>query len=149
MTRRITISLPDDVAAYAERAGNNTSAFIAEVLRRRMRADSLRARLAGLGHEVWIPALCLGEATSQLIGTKQRVVLDVLTGSDSDVKIAVYDGATSRRVARIAAEQGIGIDAAHAIATALLYRCYLVTSSPDLAAAAGRLGVETLDLSQT
>jgi len=101
------------------------------------------------GHQVWIPALCLGEATSQLIGTKQRVVLDVLTGSDSDVKIAVYDGATSRRVARIAAEQGIGIDAAHAIATALLYRCYLVTSSPDLAAAAGRLGVETLDLSQT
>jgi hypothetical protein len=52
MTRRITISLPDDVAAYAERAGNNTSAFIAEVLRRRMRADSLRARLAELGFEV-------------------------------------------------------------------------------------------------
>src|SRR6266540_4317377 len=85
------------------------------------------------GHQVWIPALCLGEATSQLIGTKQRVVLDVLTGSDSDVKIAVYDGATSRRVARIAAEQGIGIDAAHAIATALLYRCYLVSRRWTLA----------------
>jgi len=48
MTRRITISLPDDVAAYAERAGSNTSGFIAEVLRRRMRADGLRARLAEL-----------------------------------------------------------------------------------------------------
>jgi hypothetical protein len=52
MTRRITISLPDDVAAYAERAGNNTSGFIAEVLRRKMRTDSLRARLAELGHAV-------------------------------------------------------------------------------------------------
>jgi hypothetical protein len=52
MTRRITISLPDDVAAYAERAGNNTSGFVAEVLRRQMRADSLRARLADLGYPV-------------------------------------------------------------------------------------------------
>jgi hypothetical protein len=52
MTRRITISLPDDVAAYAERAGNNTSGFIADVLRRRMRADSLRAKWAQLGYAV-------------------------------------------------------------------------------------------------
>jgi hypothetical protein len=52
MTRRITISLPDDVAEYAERAGNSTSGFIAEVLRRKMRADSLRARLAELGYGV-------------------------------------------------------------------------------------------------
>ena len=52
MTRRITISLPDDVAAYAERAGNNTSGFIADVLRRRMRADNLRARWAQLGYLV-------------------------------------------------------------------------------------------------
>jgi hypothetical protein len=52
MTRRITISLPDDVAAYAERAGNNTSGFIADVLRRKMRADSLRARWQQLGHVI-------------------------------------------------------------------------------------------------
>jgi hypothetical protein len=52
MTRRITISLPDDVAAYAERAGNNTSGFVAEVLRRQMRADRLRARLAELGYRM-------------------------------------------------------------------------------------------------
>jgi hypothetical protein len=38
------------------------------------------------------------------------------------------------------------LDGAHAIATALLYRCYLVTASPEVAAAAGRLGVESLDL---
>jgi hypothetical protein len=50
MTRRITISLPDDVAAYVERS--NTSGFIADVLRRRMRADSLRARWAELGYVV-------------------------------------------------------------------------------------------------
>lgn len=50
MTRRITISLPDDVAAYVERG--NTSAFIADVLRRRMHADSLRARWAELGYVV-------------------------------------------------------------------------------------------------
>ena len=52
MTRRITISLPDDVADYAERAGRNTSGFIADVLRRRMRADSLRNRWAELGYTV-------------------------------------------------------------------------------------------------
>jgi hypothetical protein len=52
MTRRITISLPDDVAAYAERAGNNTSGFIADVLRRKMRADGLRAAWAERGYVV-------------------------------------------------------------------------------------------------
>jgi hypothetical protein len=31
----------------------------------------------------------------------------------------------------------------------LLYRCYIVTSSPEVAAAAGRLGIEALDLTQT
>jgi hypothetical protein len=52
MTRRITISLPDDVAAYVERTQGNTSGFIAGVLRRKMRADSLRARWAQLGYVV-------------------------------------------------------------------------------------------------
>lgn len=52
MTRRITISLPDDVAAYAERAGSKTSRFIADVLRRRMNADALRAEWARRGYAV-------------------------------------------------------------------------------------------------
>jgi hypothetical protein len=52
MTRRITISLPDDVAAYAEQAGANTSGFIASVLRRRMRNDALRAHWAAAGYVV-------------------------------------------------------------------------------------------------
>ncbi|HET8658809.1 MAG TPA: hypothetical protein VFM55_07395 [Micromonosporaceae bacterium] len=52
MTRRITISLPDDVAEYAERSGGNTSGFIADVLRRRMRTDTLRAQWAKRGYLV-------------------------------------------------------------------------------------------------
>ncbi|MEU8262250.1 hypothetical protein AB0C02_16670 [Micromonospora sp. NPDC048999] len=52
MTRRITISLPDDVAAYVERTQGNTSGFIAGILRRKMRADGLRARWAQLGYVV-------------------------------------------------------------------------------------------------
>jgi hypothetical protein len=52
MTRRITISLPDDVAAYVERTEGSTSGFIADILRRRMNADSLRANWARLGYEV-------------------------------------------------------------------------------------------------
>ncbi|MCW3838947.1 hypothetical protein ONA70_02405 [Micromonospora yasonensis] len=52
MTRRITISLPDDVAAYVERTQGNTSGFIAGILRRKMRADGLRARWAELGYVV-------------------------------------------------------------------------------------------------
>jgi hypothetical protein len=101
------------------------------------------------GQQVWVPALCLGEAAHRLLGAKQGAVLDVLTGSGSDTRIAVLDGPTARRVARIAAEQAVTLDAAHAIATALLYRCYLVTGDAEVAATAGRLGVETLDLTET
>jgi hypothetical protein len=50
MTKRITVSLPDDIAAFVEKAGaDNVSAYVADVLRRRMRADSLRAQLAERG----------------------------------------------------------------------------------------------------
>lgn len=52
MTRRITISLPDDVADYVERSHGTTSGFIADVLRRKMRADGLRARWAEHGYVV-------------------------------------------------------------------------------------------------
>lgn len=98
------------------------------------------------GQQVWISALSLGEALRHLVGTKQAGVLDILIGPDSDVQVAVYDGPTSRRVARIAAEQGVSADTAHAIATALLYRCYLVTASPEVVEAAARLGVDALNL---
>jgi PIN domain len=99
--------------------------------------------------QVWVPALGLGEAIRRLAGSKQSAVLDVLTGPDSDIRVAVFDASTSRRVGRIAAEQSLSLDAAHAIATALLYRCYLVTGAPDVVAAAARLGLDTLDLTET
>ena len=57
--------------------------------------------------QVWIPALCLGEAVRRVVGSKQSAVLDVLTGPASDVDVAVCDGATSWRVARIAAEHDL------------------------------------------
>ncbi|MEU7981909.1 hypothetical protein AB0B63_25685 [Micromonospora sp. NPDC049081] len=52
MTRRITISLPDDVAAYVERTQGDTSGFVAGVIRRKMRVDGLRVRRAQLGYVV-------------------------------------------------------------------------------------------------
>ncbi|MFI2712931.1 hypothetical protein ACH495_22685 [Micromonospora sp. NPDC018662] len=52
MTRRITISLPDDVADDVERSAGRMSGFIADALRRKMRADGLRARWAERGYLV-------------------------------------------------------------------------------------------------
>lgn len=52
MTRRITISLPDDVAEYVQKTGSNSSGFIASILRRKMYADGLRAEWATAGHVV-------------------------------------------------------------------------------------------------
>ncbi|MCZ7436085.1 hypothetical protein O7598_06755 [Micromonospora sp. WMMC241] len=52
MTRRISLSLPDDVAEYVQRSPGRTSAFIADVLRRKMRADGLRVRWAEHGYAV-------------------------------------------------------------------------------------------------
>jgi hypothetical protein len=48
MTRRITISLPDDVAAFVDQH-TNASGFITEVVRGRMTAEALRERLAQHG----------------------------------------------------------------------------------------------------
>jgi hypothetical protein len=50
MTKRITISLPDDVAAFVEQAGaDNVSGYVADVLRRRMRVTRLRQEMAVQG----------------------------------------------------------------------------------------------------
>lgn len=50
MTRKIAISVPDDVAARLEREPN-VSAFIAESVRIRMRAENVRRVLADLGFD--------------------------------------------------------------------------------------------------
>ena len=48
MTRKLAISLPDDVAARLDREPN-VSAFIAEALRARMHAEQARAALTAAG----------------------------------------------------------------------------------------------------
>ncbi|MDG4799322.1 hypothetical protein [Micromonospora sp. WMMD980] len=99
--------------------------------------------------EVWIPALCLGQAQLQLAGTPATDLLDLLLDADRDIRIAVYDGPTSRRVARIAASCKVPLDVAHAVATAVLYRCHLVTRDAPTAAAAAPPDLEILDIANS
>jgi len=99
--------------------------------------------------ETWIPALCLGEAERQL--TKQAAaagMLDLLLAPERAVQVAVFDAATCRRVARIAGTFDVTLDVAHAVATAVLYRCYLVTAVPKTVATAAPPGLELLDISE-
>ena len=51
MTRRFSISLPDDVAAVLDRV-ENASAFIADCIRQRRRRDTVRKVLADAGYEI-------------------------------------------------------------------------------------------------
>ena len=98
--------------------------------------------------EVWIPALCLGQAQLEVAGTPAVHLLDLLLSEERDIKVAVYDAPTSRRVARIAARFDVPLDVAHAVATAVLYRCYLVTRDPKRVAPATPPDLEILDISQ-
>lgn len=99
--------------------------------------------------QVWVPALCLGQAQLQLAGTAAASMLDLLFSEDRDIHVAVYDAATSRRVAGIAARANVPLDVAHAVATAVLYRCYLVTRDAKAVAPALPSGLEILDISET
>ncbi|MEV0429899.1 hypothetical protein [Micromonospora sp. NPDC050495] len=99
--------------------------------------------------QVWIPALCLGQAQLELAGTPGAAMLDLLFTADRDIQVAVYDAATSRRVARIAATFSVPLDVAHAVATAILYRCYLVTGDRKVVEGAVPPGLEILDISET
>jgi metal-responsive CopG/Arc/MetJ family transcriptional regulator len=51
MTRRFSISLPDDLAAQLDRV-ENASAYIAECMRLRRRRDTVRKVLADAGYEI-------------------------------------------------------------------------------------------------
>jgi hypothetical protein len=51
MTRRFSISLPDDVAAELDRV-DNASAYIAEAIRLRRRHETTRQVLANAGYHV-------------------------------------------------------------------------------------------------
>jgi hypothetical protein len=51
MTRRVTISVPDDVADQLDALPHRqVSAYVTEALRRRRTADDMRAVLAAAGH---------------------------------------------------------------------------------------------------
>jgi hypothetical protein len=99
--------------------------------------------------QIWVPALCLGQAQFHLTGSPDAALLDLLFGDDHDIQDAIYDAATSRRVSRVAAVYGIALDVAHAIATAILYRCYLVTNDPGSFGLAPPPDLDILDISQT
>ncbi|MEV6800588.1 hypothetical protein AB0M91_19910 [Micromonospora rifamycinica] len=99
--------------------------------------------------QLWVPALCLGQAQLELAGTASTALLDLLFTEDRDIQVAVYDAAASRRVARLAARTQVSLDAAHAVATAVLYRCCLVTREPKALAPALPPGMEILDISDT
>lgn len=128
----------------------DTSALLAYASGSSVEPGALLA-LAGEDPEqqVWIPALCLGQAQLQLHGTPAAEMLSLLQAEPSlDVQIAVFDGPASRRVARIAATYGVSLDVAHAVATAVLYRCYLVTAAPVSVVKAAPPGLEMLDISE-
>ena len=98
---------------------------------------------------IWVPALCLGQAQLELAGTAAVRMLDLLMAPQRAVQVAVYDAAASRRVARIAATFGVALDVAHAVTTAVLYRCYLVTQVPKLVIPAAPPGLDILDIGRT
>lgn len=99
--------------------------------------------------QVWIPALCLAQAQLTLAGRDADGMLDLLLSPGRTVKIAVCDGSTSRRVASLAAAFSVSLDIAHAVATAVLYRCYLVTAVPKIITSASPPGLQVLDISET
>jgi hypothetical protein len=51
MSRRVTISVPDDVAEHLDTLpARQVSAYVTEALRRRRASDDMRAALAAAGH---------------------------------------------------------------------------------------------------
>ena len=51
MTRRVTVSLPDDVAEHLDAIpARQVSAYVSEAVRRRRASDDMRAVLASAGH---------------------------------------------------------------------------------------------------
>jgi hypothetical protein len=98
---------------------------------------------------IWVPALCLGQAQLHVTGTPGARMLDLLFNGEHDIDVAVFDAATSRRVTRVAAAYGVPLDIAHAVTTAVLYRCYLVTADVKAIGAAAPPDLDILDISQT
>jgi hypothetical protein len=98
--------------------------------------------------QVWIPALCLAQAYLECAGKAGPAWLDLLCGADRGFHVAVLDAPASRRIAGIAARFGVSLDVAHAVATAVVNRGYVVTNDPATVSVALPPGLEVLDISQ-
>jgi hypothetical protein len=76
-------------------------------------------------------------------------MFDLLLTADRDIEVANFDATISRQVAAIAARFEVPLDVAHAVATAVLYRCHLVTRVPKIVSVAAPPDLEILDITQT
>src|SRR5688572_92451 len=75
MTRRVTISLPDDVAAQLDAVPDRqVSAYVADALRRRRASDEIRAALSAAGHRdyPYEPAVSARRLTEQRVAPQVR-----------------------------------------------------------------------------
>jgi hypothetical protein len=77
MTRKISITLPDDVAELLDRE-ENASAFIAEAIRLRHQREHVRQFLARHGYQVTDDGI--GRIGERLADKKRRVAAKVATG---------------------------------------------------------------------
>jgi hypothetical protein len=64
MTKKLAVSLPDDVAERLAREPN-VSAYVAEAVRRRMNGERVREILTGLGFEITDEGLADADAEMQ------------------------------------------------------------------------------------
>jgi hypothetical protein len=80
MTRRVTISVPDDVAEQLDALpARQVSAYVTEALRRRRISDDMRAALQAAGH---------GEFPYDPIGAAQRLAARQVSPEARDAAIA-------------------------------------------------------------
>jgi hypothetical protein len=101
MTRRLTISVPDDVADQLDGIpSRQVSAYVTEALRRRQAADDLRLALRLAGHREY-PHDPHGAARRMLAGRINPATRDAalsrfasLSGQPLDAVHAQFDGRT-------------------------------------------------------
>jgi hypothetical protein len=99
MTRRLTISVPDDVADQLDGIpSRQVSAYVTEALRRRQAADDLRLALRLAGHREY-PHDPAGAARRMLVGRVSPTTRDAalsrfaaLSDQPVDVVRAQFDG---------------------------------------------------------
>jgi hypothetical protein len=98
MTRRVTISVPDDVADHLDGIpSRQVSAYVTEALRRRQASDDLRLALRAAGHREYPhdPKGALERMTSGRVNaaTRESVLARFasLTGQSLDAVRAEFD----------------------------------------------------------